>query len=40
MSNTFVYSATRGSSGYSGLTGNTGVQQHSQGFEGGFVLIF
>ena len=36
MSNTFVYSATRGSSGYSGLTGNTGVQgaQGTSGYSG------
>ena len=33
MSNTFVYSAIRGSSGYSGLTGNTGVQG-AQGAKG------
>ena len=33
MSNTFVYSAIRGSSGYSGLTGNTGVQG-AQGISG------
>ena len=36
MSNTFVYSAIRGSSGYSGLTGNTGVQgaQGTSGYSG------